>query len=127
MKKRILIVDDEEYLLLSMQRNLANVTDFEVFTTSDAGDVLRLVDENKVDVLITDLIMPGMEGLDLINKVRSNFPDIRVIVMSGAGKIHGDEYRQLVHQCGAFYSLSKPFLKDELIAAIQKVLQDDRY
>ncbi len=87
MKKHILIVDDEEYLLTTLQRSLNSLNKFQVTTTTNVHQVLNIIGELNIDVLITDLSMPGRAGLDLVADTRNKYPGMKIITISGRGPI----------------------------------------
>ena len=82
MKGSILVVDDEQVVLKSCERILAP-DGFQVNTASSAKDALGLLDRNKYDLIITDLKMPEMDGLEFMRQVRTKNPDINIVVITG--------------------------------------------
>ncbi len=123
MRKRILIVDDEQALLNSMQRDLREFkNEYEVFATANPNDAPKLIEELEVDLLITDILMPGKEGMELIGEVRQKYPLVKIIAMSGGGSIAGAQYLEIAEKLGSSWSLNKPFSRDELISGIKYVL-----
>ncbi len=123
MRKRILIVDDEQALLDSMQRNLREFkNEYEVFATTNPNNAPKLIEELEMDLLITDILMPGKEGIELIGEVRQKYPLLKIIAMSGGGSIAGAKYLGVAEQLGSSWSLNKPFSRDELISGIKYVL-----
>ncbi|MDH5473957.1 MAG: response regulator [Gammaproteobacteria bacterium] len=120
MKKNILIVDDEQFLINSMQRDLRQYNDkYEVYVTTKSRDTLKLIKQLKIDLLIIDIIMPEKEGLEIIREVKSEFPSVKLIAMTG-GPVSNLEFAKLL---GADYSLNKPFSHDELVLATNSALQ----
>ncbi len=82
MKGSILVVDDEQVVLKSCERVLAP-DGYQVSTTSSAKDALGLLDKNRYDLIITDLKMPEMDGLEFMKQVRTRNPDINIVVITG--------------------------------------------
>jgi YesN/AraC family two-component response regulator len=80
-KKTVLIVDDEPLLLHSLRLCLKN--EFHVFIATSGTDALKLINRLHIDCLVTDMKMPGMNGLELLEKVRSDGYKMHVIVSSG--------------------------------------------
>ena len=119
MKKRILIVDDEQLFLNSLQRELRIVdNDFDIYTTTKSKDTLELIEKLNIDLLITDILMPDKEGLEIVREVHVEFPSVKIIAMTG-----GDiGYLEYANRFGAAYTLSKPFSGEDLIAAINAAL-----
>ena len=119
MNARILIVDDEEIVLRSCQRILAG-RDYDVETVGDGRKALRRIDENNIDVLILDIKMPGMDGLEVLQRVKETHPDIDVIMITG---LHDIESAVNAMKLGAFDYLPKPFDPAELQMAVARALE----
>lgn len=117
-RERILIVDDAVDTLEVLQRNLAS-QGYVVFTAQNVPEALRLLEDSKVDLVITDLKMPGASGLDLVRYVRENLADTEVMMITGYATVEGAV--QAVKQ-GAEEYLSKPFTDEELFLAVRKAL-----
>ncbi len=119
MSGRILIIDDEEIVLRSCRRILAG-RDFEVDTASNGPDGLRLVEENYYDILILDIKMPRMDGLEVLQRVKESHPDIDVIMVTG---LHEIEAAVKAMKLGAFDYLPKPFEPAELQMAVARAFE----
>ncbi len=121
MKKRILIVDDEQSLLNSMQHDLRNLDNkFDIHTTTNSNDTLKLIEELNIDLLIADILMPDKEGIEIIREVKKEIPSVKIIAMSGGNT----DYLEYAKRFGSACTLSKPFSKDELIAAINSAFHE---
>jgi two-component system response regulator HydG len=118
-KERILVVDDAPDTLELLQRNLAS-KGYQVFTASDVGKAVKIIDENPIDLVITDLKMPGASGLDLIRYVRENCKDTEVMMITGYATIEGAV--QAV-KTGAEEYLAKPFTDEELFSSVRRALK----
>lgn len=119
MKKRILIAEDEQLLLYSMKVLIERMDDeFEVYSANNGRQALELINGLDIDLLITDIQMPEVDGLELIREVQKKYPSIKMLAMSGAG----DRYLKAAKSFGASYVLNKPVEMDELTSAIHKVL-----
>lgn len=117
-KENILIVDDDYDLLEVLQRNL-HAMDFHSYKASSVVDALDILGNSKIDLLITDLQMPGLNGMELVKYVTEHFPHIPVLVITGYPSVDGAVDAM---QSGAVDYLVKPFTKDELSKAISKSL-----
>ncbi len=119
-KKRetLLVVDDAPATLEVLERNLS-AAGFQVYTAAAAVEALRILEQAKVDLVITDLKMPGVSGLDLVRHVRENCPDTEVMMITGYATVEG-----AVHaiKTGAEEYLAKPFTDEELLAAVERAL-----
>jgi len=113
---RILLVDDEADLVSTMAERLA-LRGFQVETATSASDALRYVAEDDFSVLILDVKMPGISGLELIVEIKRRHPHLPVILFTGHGSAQDAEKGI---QEGAFDYLTKPIDIDELIETIRK-------
>jgi len=117
-KERILVVDDAPEALELIQRNLTP-HGYRVFTASSAAEAVRLLDSAPVDLVITDLKMPKVSGLDLVRHVRQNFRDTEVMMVTGYPTI---ESAVTAVKAGSQEYLTKPFTEDELLSAVRGAL-----
>ena len=86
---------------------------------------LQLLRERHVDIVITDMLMPEMEGVETIMALRREHPDIKIIAVSGGGVFVRENCLQLARTLGAKRTLTKPFKFGEILEAIQAVLDAD--
>ena len=105
--KCILLVDDEEDLTWSISKSLnKNDKIFEVVCVNNGNSALEVLSARHVDLVISDLRMPGRDGLALLLDIQSSYPDTRVIIMTAHGT---EQMRQAVKQLGTPYYIEKPF------------------
>ena len=121
-KKIVLIVDDEEDLTWSISRSLKrDRRTLSVLCANSGDEALKLMQKKAVDVLVTDLRMPGKDGFDLIQFVRDHELDTRIIVMTAYGS---EEVEKKVLAANCCYYVEKPFeiatLKEKIYAALQE-------
>lgn len=116
---RILVVDDSVSTLKVLERNLAS-QGYLVYTAQSVSNAIDLLESISVDLVVTDLRMPKVGGLDLIRHVRSHFPDAGVIMITGFASI-GSAVSAI--QEGAEDYLPKPFTDDELLTAVRGALK----
>jgi two-component system, NtrC family, response regulator AtoC len=118
-KRTVLLVDDERNMLLVMQMSLEEVG-YHVLTAERAEDALSVLRDPKLDVIVSDLKMPGMTGIELVNRSRRERPDVPVIVATAYGSI-----RSAIEcvQAGASDYLTKPFEPEELQFAVERALR----
>jgi ATP-dependent Lon protease len=113
---RILVVDDESEvrnLLLSMLRREGH----EVLEAGNGRDAMRILAGTEVDVVLTDLVMPEMEGLEFIRSLLKESPSSRVIAMSGVAA--GSTYLEAAQRFGVIATLEKPFRREQLLEVIE--------
>ncbi|HXZ02117.1 MAG TPA: response regulator [Stellaceae bacterium] len=112
-----LVVDDDLSYRLFM-RQVLDLAGFEVIVESNGRSALDRLAERPVTVLVTDLVMPEIEGLELIELVRNGFPDLRIVAISGGGPQGGSAYLRFARLIGANATLQKPFSGTALIEAV---------
>ena len=116
---RILIVDDEVALRQSLTILLSR-KGYAVDTASSADEALTIMESRRYDLVITDLRMEDMDGMQLLNKVKTTHPDTEVILMTAYGSIGGAVEAM---KLGAFDYVTKPFKNDQLIVVVEKSLE----
>lgn len=121
-KGRILIVDDTPATLELLQRNLIS-WGYAVYMASDVAEAINILDVSKVDLVITDLKMPGLSGVHLVRHVRENFNDTAVMIVTGYPSVKGAVE---VIKTGAEEYLIKPFTDEELLSAVERTLRNLR-
>jgi len=117
-KESILVVDDALSTLEVLERNL-KTEHYQVFTASSVPEAIRVLEATPVDLVITDLKMPEVSGIDLVRHVRENFRDTEVIMITGYPSIDG---AVTAVKAGAQEFLSKPFTDEELLGAVRRTL-----
>jgi DNA-binding NtrC family response regulator len=123
MAERILIVDDEVDMLELLKRIIEDKTPYRVLTTPDPLEVPQLLDEAPFDLMITDLRMPGQNGIELLEKVHKKYERLPIMVITAYGTI---ETAVEAMQKGAFSYITKPFKKEEILLGIEKALDFQR-
>jgi DNA-binding NtrC family response regulator len=119
MNARILVVDDEEIIIRSCRRVLGD-SGYEVETAQGGPEALKQVDIARYDVMILDIMMPGIDGLEVLRRVKESHPDIDVIMVTGLSQI---ETAVQAMKLGAFDYLPKPFDPDELKMIVARALE----
>jgi len=117
-RTHILVVDDAPDTLELIQRNLAGAG-YQVFTAPGAVEAIRILDSTSIDLVITDLKMPQISGLDLARHVRENLKDTEVMMITGYPTIQG---AVTAVKLGAQDYLTKPFTDEELLSAVRRIL-----
>jgi DNA-binding NtrC family response regulator len=118
---RILIVDDDRQIR-DMLRATLEREGFEVAEAADGRQALALYRQTPADVVLADIIMPEMEGIETILQLRKVDPGARIIAMSGGGHIGPHAYLSSAQQCGAQFVFTKPIDREELLGAIQELV-----
>lgn len=125
MPKSVMVIDDDEAILRMIGRMLAE-TDYKCFTFNDAQTALDDLGKRPIHLIITDIIMPGMEGIELILNLRAMLPNMPVIAISGGGRTFRTDLLHLAQQLGANKILAKPFTRAELLGAIEALIGTER-
>lgn len=110
---RILLVEDDPAVRATLRAVLKRL-EHDVTEAADGAAAIRAIERNSFDLVITDVIMPEVEGLEVVLAVRANRPECPVIAMSGGGRIAKDEVLDWAAKFGARHVLPKPFSADEL-------------
>ncbi|MBK7589865.1 MAG: sigma-54-dependent Fis family transcriptional regulator [Betaproteobacteria bacterium] len=119
MTARILIADDEEIVVRSTVRILEGAG-YALDTARDGIEALARIDEAHYDVVILDIMMPGLDGIEVLRRVKESHPDVEVIMFTGLAQI---ETAVSCMKLGAFDYLAKPFDPDELRLAVTRALE----
>ena len=118
-KESILVVDDSEPTLEVIRRNLTR-EGYHVFTALNVVEAITTLESNTLDLVITDLKMPKVSGLDLVRHIRENYKDTEVMMITGYATVGGAVEAV---KAGAEEYLSKPFTDKELLSAVQTALE----
>jgi DNA-binding response OmpR family regulator len=117
---RVLVVDDEcqmrELLRQALERH-GHVVD----EAGDGKEALQHFAEQRPDIVLTDLVMPGKEGIETIQALRRQSPTMPIIAMSGGGRVGPDEYLSLAGLLGANRTFAKPFRLEEILTAVREL------
>lgn len=119
MDKRVLVVDDEAVVLGAVRKALKK-TDCVVDTINNAGEALKLLGNTAYDVVITDLMMPDMDGLELMQRMHAMQTSAQIIVLTGYPTIQSALHAK---RLGAFEYVTKPFTRQELLSVVIRALR----
>lgn len=117
--KKILIIDDEQEMLVSLNKILSSNDDYNISLLSDSEEAINRVKNEKFDLVITDLQMKKFTGMDILKAVLNEYPDTSVIMISGYGTIEASV--QAMKE-GAFDFIEKPFASKKLISCIERAI-----
>jgi DNA-binding response OmpR family regulator len=116
--KKVLIVDDEETLTWSMAKSLSKDKDkFEVIIANNGSEAIHLLKKNEIDIVISDIRMPDINGLDLLVKIKKEYPETKVIIMTAYGS---SDVQKEANRRGSLFYVEKPFE----ISDIRKIIID---
>lgn len=120
--KTILLVDDEKELRSVVARMLKKAG-YRVLEAAEGTAALKLFRKQRPHLVITDIFMPTKDGLELIREIRAIDSEVKIIAVSGGGRMDELLYLEAAQHFGAVAALSKPFLRDALLGVVKRVLQ----
>jgi two-component system, chemotaxis family, chemotaxis protein CheY len=118
---RILIVDDEEPIRLLLRQALT-MEGHDVIEACHGAEALRLHRATPAELIITDIVMPEKDGLEVIMALRRESPKVKVIATSGGGRFHLMESLEMAGLLGAVAMIPKPFDPEEMLGAVRRAL-----
>lgn len=124
--KRVLVVDDEEDMLWMLQRNLnKGMTDVEILAAKSGEEALAILSDKAINLVITDINMPGISGLDLLVEINNKFPDTGVIIMTA---YPSNAYENQAMTSGSLRFIEKPFDIKDVRTIVENILRPgDRF
>ena len=122
---KILVFDDEPSILLMIKKMLEK-EGHEVDIALNGREGIELFEKNKPDLLITDILMPEKEGLETILELRRKYPELKIIAISGGGRIGPDGYLPSAKLFGADMVFQKPLIQKEFLLAVSILLNETR-
>ena len=127
---KVIVIDDEEDIRITL-KEVFRRAGFEVEVASNGNEGMNLLREHGADLVVTDIIMPGRDGVETARNIRTEFPETKIIVMSGGGNaaplgyepaaITTTAYLASAAAIGADLTLTKPFDREELIKAAKEL------
>lgn len=119
---KVLIAEDNEFFRDMLNETLTS-EGHSVISANDGEQALALLGKEKVDLLITDIIMPKVTGVSLIKQVAKLFPDVKIIAISGGWRGGMSDYLKTTQEEGASYAFTKPLDMEELMDAVDDLLE----
>ena len=119
-KDRVLVVDDETDMLRLLERSISQELDCEIDTAASGIEALKLLETNNYDLALVDIRMPGMDGIELLERVKQINPWMTVVIMTAHGVV---ELAVKSIKKGAYDFITKPFDHEELIHLLRKALE----
>ena len=119
--KKILIIDDEVDIL-NMLKKMMNRAGYDVEIADNGAVGLELFRKHSADLVITDIIMPEKEGLEIIREMKRIKPELKIIAISGGGRISAESYLETAKMFGADHAFQKPFSLSEIVGAVRELI-----
>jgi DNA-binding response OmpR family regulator len=121
MQKKILVIDDDVQFR-SMIVEMLERKHFEVYGAADGEEGIRIWQNIKPDLVITDIIMPNKEGIETILELKRLNKDVKIIAISGGGRTNAKDNLRSAKLLGASLTISKPFESSELLDTVRKLI-----
>jgi len=118
---RVLIIDDDEQIRVLLQQ-MMEWAGFEVLVAENGKIAMQMQSRQPADLVITDLIMPEQEGLETISRLKKDYAGIKIIAISGGGRIGPEAYLPAALELGADLVFSKPFDVQEVVNSVKELL-----
>ena len=117
---RVLVVDDNEDMRESTRALLA-LMGYDAEVASDGAQALEIQRARPAEILLTDIFMPGKDGIETIEAFRRHWPGVRIVAMSGGGEVATRDYLSVAPEIGADATLRKPFTMESLRGLLQSL------
>lgn len=117
----VLVIDDEELVRFTI-REILEAEGYEVIEAANGQKGVEAFQNNHVDLIITDIIMPEKEGVETIIEIKRENPAIKILAISGGGRTRNMDFLKLADEFGADKTMAKPFSTEDLINAVKECL-----
>ena len=117
----ILVIDDDAQIR-QMLRQMLQRKGYLVVEAADGNEGITLMRTEPIDLVITDIIMPEKEGIETIIEIQRDFPDVKIIAISGGGRIGAQHILKTAESFGVTHTFAKPFGQEGLLKAIKELL-----
>ncbi|HEV8073497.1 MAG TPA: response regulator [Opitutaceae bacterium] len=118
----ILLLDDN-VTFLKLQGEYLRCAGHQVTALADSRKVVRTAQGDPFDIIITDVIMPDRDGIEVIMELHRKMPALKIIAMSGGGRVDARDYLDMARKLGASQTLAKPFSGEQMLQVINSTLQ----
>ena len=122
---RILVIEDDKDIR-DLLKDILEGEGYHVIMAADGNEGIKLCREETVDLVITDILMPGKDGIETIFELQRHCPEVRIVAISGGGRVSPANYLQSAELLGAISTLTKPFGRRELLTEVTKALEASR-
>ena len=121
---RILIIDDED-LVLDTLHQILEMAGYEVMEAVDGEQGLKRYRNDPTDLVITDIIMPRADGIETIITLKREYPDVKIIAMSGGGRINEEDLLKWAASLGVQHIIYKPFDSKKIVETVRQVVVEN--
>lgn len=116
----IMVIDDDTQAL-ALIRNMLETAGHSVTAVSSGGIALKTFNSFQTDIVVTDIVMPDIDGLEVIVQIKKNNPSTKVIAVSGGGRVVRADFLSMAKSVGADVILRKPFTQEDLLTAVDTI------
>jgi DNA-binding response OmpR family regulator len=117
---KVLVIDDDHMVRYALSKILQR-NGYDVVTASDGKRGMLVLHDEHPDVVITDIIMPEQEGIETIGLIRRDYPQMKIIAISGGGRIRNVDFLEMARSLGADDVIAKPFEAEELLGLLREL------
>lgn len=121
---RILLIDDDDQFRMLLRKMLEKAGYKDIEEANDGRTGMKLFRQRPFDLVITDIIMPDKEGIETIMELTSEYPQMKIIAMSGGGRVGPQGYLEMAKRLGASRTLEKPFKYSDFLDIVQELLNE---
>lgn len=121
---RVVLIDDDMFVRSTLEDTLTDAG-FSVTAFADGRDALRRIGEMDADVVVTDILMPSVDGIEFIRQLRTQKPKLKILAISGGGPNIGLQLLDIAGKMGANRTLPKPFSPMEFVEAVRALERDN--
>lgn len=118
---QILIIEDDTAVREGVAKVLSRAG-YSVLKSSNGREGLEILEKEPCDIVLTDIIMPEMEGIETITRIAKQYPGLKVVAMSGGGRLGNTDFLKVASQIGAVDTIAKPATAKQLLETIEKHL-----
>lgn len=117
-----IVIADDDPIILAFASEMLKETDHAVIVAEDGVQALRLLDTLKADLLITDMLMPNMDGIEVITRVRQRYPEVKILAITSGGSLGGTYLLDMAKRFGANAVLNKPLQLAPFLATVDHLI-----
>lgn len=121
---RILIIEDDDQYRAMLKKMLQKAGYNDIEEAADGSAGVKMFRRHPFDLVITDIIMPDKEGIEIIMELTREYPRVKIIAMSGGGSGGPQNYLEIARHLGASRTLAKPFTRTDLIESVRELLDE---
>lgn len=119
----VLLVEDDDQVRMLLKTNLISAG-YEVSEAPNGAGAGAMYKQRRPDLVVTDVLMPDKDGLELIMELRRTDPSVRILAISGGGKTDSESHLKIAQKLGAKQTLAKPFGNDAFLEAVRLALEE---